>query len=384
MEHKNDFFGRTFAFVLLLMFGLFCSCRKMAPVQSAFTAWQNDWQGIPMTAISHSEGLNLFLPPAPVFFASTKSDVEPAPQIRWNDLGPASAALDDYCQAWSSILQRKLPVVMDLPPAIFLPPPPWMTALAEEDFQSTANFLYQALSKEGLTPNQKKQLELLFVFHEQQRQLSAVLNFVDKINRGQECDLEIALHQFRIFREFQQKFSGHLEGTLMADLLLPSKMADEVLQPFIALPQLEKPQHCLPSLWMAVRETDKCPISAAEKTLEYWRSLNPVPLRFAAIREDLQQGLPQPLDGFTWLVMSFDSPQPDSEAEFHLAFLPLPEQTEVFLNGIAQPCTANQPLVLKIKSAEKPEDTQLLALRFPNASLGTPLWPPWLVKASKP
>jgi len=130
-----------------------------------------------------------------------------------------------------------------------------------------------------------------------------------------------------------------------------------------------------------VRETDKCPISAAEKTLEYWRSLNPVPLRFAAIREDLQQGLPQSLDGFTWLIMSFDSPQPDSEAKFFLAFLPLPEQTEVFLNGIAQPCTANQPLVLKIKSAEKPEDTQLLALRFPNASLGTPLWPPWLVKS---
>ena len=104
-----------------------------------------------------------------------------------------------------------------------------------------------------------------------------------------------------------------------------------------------------------------------------------MPLRFA-IREDLQQGLPQHSDGFTWLIMSFDTPQPDSEAEFYLVFMPLPEQTEVFLNGIAQPCTVNQPLAIKIKPAETQGDEQLLALRFPNASLGAPLWPPWLTK----
>ena len=379
----NNLFSMKGFFALVLMsFSMLCSCRKISPPQNALAIWQNDWQGIAMTATSHSDGLNLFLPPAPVYFAATKSDLDPAPQIRRKDLGPASDALEDYCHAWSEILQRELPLVMDFPPAFSLPPSPWMMVLTEEDFRATVRFLYEALGKEGLTSEQKHQLELLFVFHEQQRQFSEVLRFINKINRSQDCDLEDALHHFRIFREFQQKFAGCLEETLMAELLLPAKMTDETLQPFIALPQLERPPLCLPSLWMAVRETDNTPISAAGKTLADWRNLNPVPLRFAAIREDLQQGLPQTSDGFTWLIMSFDSPQPDSEAEFYLAFMPIPEQTEIFLNGIAQSCTANQPFAIKIKSSETPDEEQLLALRFPNASLGAPLWPPWLTKKS--
>ena len=241
----NNLFSWNGSFALVVMlFSLFCSCRKVVPPpQNALVTWQNEWQGIPMTATSHSEGLNLFLPPAPIFFASTKSGIEAVREIRWNDLGAASKALKDYCHAWSAILQRKLPAEMDFPPAFSLPPPAWMTVLTEKDFQSTVRFLYEALGKEGLTSEQKHQLELLFVFHEQQRQLSEVLKFVDKINRSQDCDLEVALRKFRIFREFQQKFSGHLEGALMAELLLPAKMTDEILQPFIALPQLESPHN---------------------------------------------------------------------------------------------------------------------------------------------
>ncbi len=380
MDRNNLFSRKGFSALLLMALCLFCSCRKMAPLQNAFSVWQNDWQGIPMTAISHSEGLNLFLPPAPVFFASTKSDVQPAPQIRWNELGPASDDLKDYCQAWSAILQRKLPFVMELPTAFSLPLPPWMTILEAEDFQTTARFLYQALGKDGLLSDQKQQLEMLLLFHEQQSQLAEVLIFLDKINHGKDCDFHAALLKFRIFREFQQDFAGYLEGRLLEDLLIPSRMVDELLKPLLALPQLETPLRCLPSLWMAVRETDHSPISAAEKTLEDWRNLNHAPLRFAAIWEDLQESLPETPDGFTWLIMSFDSPQPVPGATFYLISLPLPEQTEVFLNGIPQTCIPHQPFVLQVKAAESPQEEQLIALRFPNASLGTALWPPWLVK----
>jgi hypothetical protein len=384
MDCNNLFRQRVTATLLLLGFCLLCSCRKLAPSGNPLTVWQEQWRGVPLTAVSHSEELNLFLPPAPVFFAATKNDTQPTPQVQWWELGPANDALKEYCQAWNEILSRKSMPEMDLPPMFSLPPPPWTTLLSEEDFRETAKFLYSALSQPGLSTDHKKQLELLLVFHEQQQQLAVVLSFISQINHGKECDLNLALSKFRIFREFQQDFAGHLTDYLMPELQAPAQNVDARLRPFLALPQLETPLHCLPSLWMAISEPADDTISAAGKTLSDWRDLAPAPFRFAAIWEDLQTGLQQSAEGFTWLIMSFPSPQAEKNSSFHLLFLPLPEQSEVFLNGVAQPITTNQALAIELKAAESPEDEQLLALRFPNVSLGTPLWPPWLVKSGAP
>ena len=384
MGYNNLFRRHASAFLLFSGICLLCSCRKLAPNGNSLTAWQEQWQAVPLSAVSHSDGLNLFLPPAPIFFATAKSDAQPAAQIHWRELGPANDALKEYCQAWSEILSRKNLPAIDLPYTFSLPPSPWMTALGEEDFRGTVKFLYSALSQTGLSADHKKQLELLLVFHEQQQQLAAVLNFIGLINHGKECDLGEALANFRIFREFQQDFAGHLTDHLPPELQSPAQSVDAQLRPFLALPQLQTPLHCLPSLWMAVPESAEGAIPAAGKTLADWRDLNPTPFRFASIWEDLQAAPQTSAEGFTWLIMSFPSPQAEKNSSFHLLFLPLPEQSELFLNGIAQPFTANQALALEVKAAESTEDEQLLALRFPNSSLGTPLWPPWLVKSVTP
>jgi hypothetical protein len=384
MDCKKLFCRCASAVLTFLCLCLLCSCRKLSPDRNAFSAWQYEWQGIPLSAVSHSEEHNLFLPPAPVFFASTKNDSQSTSQIQWNDLGPADAALKEYCQTWNEILARKLPPEINLPIAFSLPPPPWMTVLTEEDFRKTVKFLYSALGEAELSATQKENLEVLVVFHEQQQQLAEVLSFICQINRGKNCHLDEGLRKFRIFREFQQNFAGHLTARLMPELQLPSQMVDEQLRLFLALPQLEVPLLCLPSLWMGVRELPDKPISAAGKTLADWRDLAPSPLRYAAIWEDYQTARQQCEEGFTWLIMSFASPQPEKDRSFYLAFPPLPEQSEIFLNGIAQSFTPKQAAAFAVRGAESLEDEQLLAVRFPNSSLGSPLWPPWLVKQTKP
>ncbi|MFA6929527.1 MAG: hypothetical protein WCT05_04310 [Lentisphaeria bacterium] len=372
-----------FRLILLLILLLTGACRTIAPPETAFSIWQKEYQGIAMTAIDHSDGLNLFLPPAAIYFASKQAVETQAPQIRRKDIGTAREALDQYCQAWTDLLQRKLPAGMELSAPFSLPLPPWMMVLQEEDFQTTVKYLYQGLAQAGLSNEQKQHLQQLVLFHEQQRLLANVLNSFDKINRGQDCDLNKAVQEFRIFREFQQEFAATLKEALAEDLLTPGQRVDELLSSLLQVPQLETPLRSLPSLWMAVQEEADRPIVANRKTLQEWRDLQPEALRFAAIWEDLQTGTLRDMAGFTWLIVSFPSPEPDPTAEFFLISRPLPESSKVYLNGTLQPQTTDQFLVLELAAATAPGEEQLLAIRFANADLGSPLWPPWLVKQLK-
>lgn len=383
MEYEKQFFRKVPVVLLFFCLCLSCSCRKLVPeAKNSLLDWQKDWQGIPLAAINQSGGLNLFLPPAPVFFAATKNEEQV--ERKETHLGIASTAVERYCQAWEKIITRKFVTEMGLPAIFSLPLPPWATLLGEEDYHETVKYLYSALGEAELSNEHKEQLELLLVFHEQQRQLAEVLNFICQINRGKACSLPEAVRKFRIFHEFQQNFAEYLNARLMPELQLPAQMIDEQLSPFLAAPQMQVPLRCLPSLWMAVNETADKPISAEGKNLCDWRALQPTPFRYAAIWEDGQTGLPQSEEGFTWLVMSFASPQQEKNSSFHLLFLPLPEQCELFLNGVGQPITPNQALVLEVNTAASTEDEQLIALRFPNSSLGIPMWPPWLVKNNVP
>lgn len=373
-------FRKVFRFILLLVLLLTGACRTIAPPETAFSLWQKEHQATAMTAIDQSDGLNLFLPPAAIYFTSKQAGMTQTPQIRRKDIGTAREALDQYCQAWTDLLLRKLPAGMKLSAPFSLPLPPWMTVLQEEDFQATVKYLYQGMAQTGLSNEQKQHLQQLVLFHEQQRLLVNVLNGLNKLNHGQDCDLNKVVQEFRIFQEFQQQFSASLKDALAEELLIPGQRVDELLSPLLQVPQLETPLRSLPSLWMAVQEEAGSPIVANGKTLQEWRDLQPEALRFAAIWEDLQTGTPRNLAGFTWLIVSFPSPEADPAAEFFLIARPFPEASEVYLNGTLQPQVSDQFLVLKLAAAATPGEEQLLAIRFPNADLGSPLWPPWLVK----
>ncbi|MDD3695096.1 MAG: hypothetical protein PHG44_03925, partial [Lentisphaeria bacterium] len=107
--------------------------------------------------------------------------------------------------------------------------------------------------------------------------------------------------------------------------------------------------------------------------------------RYAEVWEELQEGKNNAAasQGFTWMVAGFASPEIEEGQQAFVFALPLPEESEIYLNGKRQYSQSQQACLLPLPAAEAGQE-QLLALKLPNACLCSQLWAPWLLAVEKP
>lgn len=370
-----------------LLFCLLCSCqRRVSAPLSSLTHWQSQQQALALPASVFSDGMNLFLPPAPVFYASLANDAQASPLGYYSEEAGLGALLSQYCQYWNQALARQLPARLELPGAFSLPPPPWSVSIGEEDFRRSGIFLYQGLQQAGLPALESERLQLLLLYHEQQLELLKTLRFIDMLNRGKDCDLVAALRQFRAYASFRQKFARRLENAVMPELLTANQLLDEFLLPWLSLPELQTPLQSLPSLWMSVpADEGQPPLGEKMRSLSEWSARQPEARRYAEVWEELQEGKNNAAasQGFTWMVAGFASPEIEEGQQAFVFALPLPEESEIYLNGKRQYSQSQQACLLPLPAAEAGQE-QLLALKLPNACLCSQLWAPWLLAVEKP
>lgn len=378
---KKTFLGNKLYFFLAMavISALLHSCKSIATDPNQ-PEWLQKHKLSSFTAIEQSSGVELYIAPAAIYFADKTQDKL---DKQAEDGIEQYSFIKNYKHSWEQSLSKKFPDNPGLPLVFSLPPPPWMCSLHLEDFQNSGKELYKGLLETELDSQQREKLQILIIFHEQQKLLSQVIRHIDTLNREEKPKLNDALKCFKAFRKLQEANSTLLQENISVELLQAALAIDNILQDFLPVIEGLTPFAVTDMFWETYEERTKesCSVEILEEN--ELQEIKPEKRRIAATWDDLQSGINRFSSIRCRQSKKISISKTKQKQGIYLACLALPAGTEIYINEEKQSFAAEKAVLLKLPELEDNNTVYHIEFSFYSNELGNLLWAPWIMLGNR-